>query len=121
MAGSYRVGPGETKATHAIPASAVGMARQQPPFRNPPMKRVSVAILLLVASSAFGANFSAADVPGIRLRQAGKIVIRNDGDTITAYRFSCTIPQALLPLRTVHALRTVSYGSVLFDANVRVR
>lgn len=85
------------------------------------MRRFFGAVLLLAASSAFGSNFSAADVPGTRLRQSGRIVIRNDGDTITAYRFSGNIRQALLTLRSVHALRTVSFGPVLFDANVRVR
>jgi soluble lytic murein transglycosylase-like protein len=85
------------------------------------MRRFFTAVLLLAASSAFGANFSAADVPGTRLRQSGRIVIRNDGDTITAYRFSGNIRQALLTLRSAHALRTASFGPVLFDANVRVR
>ncbi len=85
------------------------------------MKRFFATVLLLAASSAFGANFSATDVPGTRLRQSGRIVIRNDGDTITAYRFSGNIRQALLTLRSVHVPRSVSYGPVLFDANVRVK
>ena len=84
------------------------------------MRRFFGAVLLLAASSAFGANFSAAEVPGTRLRQSGRIVIRNVGNTITAYRFSGSIRQALLILRSTRTLHTTPYGAVLFDASTRV-
>ena len=84
------------------------------------MRRISAVLLLVAATSALGANFSASDVPGARARRPGRIAIRNDGNTITAYRFSGNIRQALLTLRSERALRTTPYGPVLFDATGRI-
>jgi soluble lytic murein transglycosylase-like protein len=84
------------------------------------MRRILAAVTLVAAHSMLGANFSASDVPGIRVRQPGRIVIRNDGNTITAYRFAGNIRQALLTLRSASALRTTPYGPVLFDATGRI-
>jgi soluble lytic murein transglycosylase-like protein len=75
---------------------------------------------MVAGSSAFGANFSASDLPGMRVKQPGRIVIRNEGNTITAYRFSGNIRQALLTLRSERALHTTAYGTVLFDATGRI-
>jgi soluble lytic murein transglycosylase-like protein len=69
---------------------------------------------------AFGAEFSAADVPGIGVRQPGRIVIRNRGNTITAWRFFGNIHEALLTLRSVRTLHTTPYGAVLFDSSPRL-
>ena len=46
-------------------------------------------------AGGYGAGFSAADVPGVGIRQPGKVVISNRGRTITAYRFFGNIREAL--------------------------
>ncbi len=85
------------------------------------MKRLfPAAVLLVAATAASGADFSAADVPGIGVRQPGKIVIRNRGNTITAWRFFGNIHEALLTLHSVRTVRTTPYGSVLFDSSARL-
>src|SRR3954449_1610258 len=85
-----------------------------------PMKRILGALALLTASAALGADFSASDVPGIGIKRPGRIVIRNHGNTITAYRFFGDIRQALLTLHSTRALHTNAYGAVLFDGSARV-
>ena len=79
-----------------------------------------VAVLLSAANAAHGAGFSAADVPGVGLRQPGKVSIRSHGNTITAYRFFGDIREALFSLRSIRSLRTNPYGPVLFDSKARV-
>jgi soluble lytic murein transglycosylase-like protein len=79
-----------------------------------------LAVLLSAATAAHGAGFSAADVPGVGLRQPGKVRISNHGNTITAYRFFGNIREALFSLRSVRSLRTNAYGPVLFDSKARV-
>lgn len=85
------------------------------------MKRfLLLAVLVASATGALGADFSAADVPGAGLKQPGKVVIRNRGNTITAYHFFGNIRQALFSLRSVRALRTNAYGPVLFETSSHV-
>jgi soluble lytic murein transglycosylase-like protein len=79
------------------------------------------AAVLLVAASAAGGNFSAADVPSAHFHQTGKVVIRNDGRSITAYRFFGDIRESLLSLRSVRtAMHYTPFGAALFDSNARV-
>ena len=80
------------------------------------------ALALFAAGTAFAdGRFSAADVPGAKIRQPGKVVIRNSGASITAYRFFGNIREALFSLRTSPArLRTTPYGPVLFDSTARL-
>jgi soluble lytic murein transglycosylase-like protein len=90
-------------------------------LRDPLMKRLFLAaVLVAFATAVTAADFSAADVPGIGVRQQGKIVIRNRGNTITAWRFFGNIRQALLTLRSVRSLHTSPYGPVLFNSSARL-
>ena len=76
------------------------------------MKRILAAAAMLVASAAFAdGRFSAADVPGAGIRQPGKVVIRNSGATITAYRFLGNISQALYA-NALSLNRLLAYGIV---------
>jgi soluble lytic murein transglycosylase-like protein len=77
------------------------------------------ALALFAASTAFaGGRFSAADVPNAKIRQQGKVVIRNSGSSITAYRFFGNIREALFSLRASRAsLRTTPFGPVLYNSN----
>ncbi len=86
------------------------------------MKGMLLAVAIAAATSAFAeGRFSAADVPQAGIRQPGRIVIRNSGASITAYRFFGNLREALFSLRTSPArLRTTSYGAVLYDSSARV-
>lgn len=79
------------------------------------------AAVLLAASSAVAADFSAADVPNAHIRQPGRVVIRNDGRSITAYHFFGDIREALFSLRSKPlALRFNPFGATLFQSNARI-
>jgi soluble lytic murein transglycosylase-like protein len=86
------------------------------------MKRFLAAAAMLAATAAFAdGRFSAADVPGAKIRQPGKVVIRNSGASITAYHFFGNIREALFSLRSSPArLRTTPFGSVLYDSSARL-
>jgi soluble lytic murein transglycosylase-like protein len=73
-----------------------------------------------VAASAAGGGFSAKDVPSAHIRQHGRVVIRNDGRSITAYRFFGEIREALFTLRSVRALHCTPFGAALFDSSAHV-
>jgi soluble lytic murein transglycosylase-like protein len=87
--------------------------------RYSPVKKLLAVPLLLAAASAYAgeASFVASDVSGARLRQQGKIVISNRGNTITAFRFFGDIREALFSLRSVPQVARHPYGAVLFDSS----
>lgn len=86
------------------------------------MRRLITAAAMLVATAAMAeGRFSAADVPGAGIRQPGKIVIRNSGASITAYRFFGDIKEALFSIRASRAkLRTTPFGPAVFDSSARM-
>ena len=86
------------------------------------MRRLLAAVAMLVASAAFAdGRFSAADVPGAGIHQAGKVVISNSGTTITAYHFFGNIHQALFSIRSTPArLHTTPFGAAVYDSGARV-
>ena len=63
-------------------------------------------------------SFSAADVPKAKLK-SGKIVVSNDANRITAYRFADNIREALVSLRSFRVAANPFGGSV-FNSNARV-
>lgn len=69
------------------------------------------------ASSAFCATkLVAGDLPGVGVRHRGKIVIKNDRNSISAVQFDGDIQRALVKLRSVRTnLNYRPYGSVLYD------
>ncbi|HEY3054453.1 MAG TPA: lytic transglycosylase domain-containing protein [Thermoanaerobaculia bacterium] len=84
-------------------------------------KTIVIAVTLLSATlaSADERKFSAADVPAARIKQNGRIVISNDSNHITAFRFFDNIREALVSVRTLRSLVTHATGSV-FDSNARL-
>jgi soluble lytic murein transglycosylase-like protein len=80
------------------------------------------ALALLAAGPVFAdSRFSAADVPSAKIRQPGKVVIRNSGASITAYHFFGNIREALFSLRSSPAhLRTTPFGPALYDSSARL-
>jgi soluble lytic murein transglycosylase-like protein len=83
------------------------------------VRRLLLIAPLLVAAVAHADDhrFSAADVPAAGIRKPGKVIIRNDGNSITAYRFFGNIREALVTLRSSRGLAYQPYGGVVFDSN----
>lgn len=83
-------------------------------------KAIVIALTLLSATvaRADGRKFSAADVQLAKgSKSTGKIVISNDGASITAVRFFGNIREALVSIRSLPHLVTHGFGSVLFDSS----
>ena len=79
------------------------------------VKKLFVVSMVLAASSTFGSErgFNAADVPQVKLN--GRIVISNDANSITAYRFFNNIAEALVKLRATrvtHQTHALTAGTV---------
>ena len=87
------------------------------------MKKLLVVPLLVAAASAYAGegSFVASSVPAAKLRNDGKIVISNSGNTITAFRFFGDIRQALFSLRSKPQVAKHAYGAVLFDSSAALQ
>ncbi len=82
-----------------------------------PMKRLFVfALLASAATVRADALFSAADVPGAGIHKGGRIVISNDGRSITAYHFFGNIREALVSLKSSRSFAYHPFGATLFDS-----
>jgi len=82
------------------------------------MKQLFAVAAMLMATAAFAADrsFSAADAPGIGIKHTGRIVIRNDERSITAYHFFGSVREALLSLQSAR-IHYTSFGSAVYDSN----
>lgn len=81
------------------------------------------SFICLAAASAFAdsSRFSAADVrAGLGIKRQGRIVIRNDEQSITAYSFFGNVSKALVTLRTSKTLRYAAFGSSVYDSSAQV-
>ncbi len=80
-----------------------------------------LAILTAAVARADARKFSAADVPShLGMKHTGKIVISNNGTSITASRFFGNIREALVSIRSLPSLVTRNFGSVLFDSSATI-
>ena len=79
------------------------------------MNKLFACVLVLAATSAIADDhrFSAADVPQVKLK--GKIVIKNDATSISAYRFFNNVAEALVKLR---ATRPESQARAFTDGSI---
>jgi soluble lytic murein transglycosylase-like protein len=77
-----------------------------------------IAVVLLAASATAHAEgrFSAADVPGAGIRRTGRVMIQNDGHSITAYRFFGDIREAIVSLRSTRSFAYRPFGAAVFDS-----
>jgi soluble lytic murein transglycosylase-like protein len=73
-----------------------------------------VGAALLFAANAHATGFSAADVRGVGIRHPGKIVIRNDAKSITAFRFFDDVREALVSLASVQ-MRVNPFGNAVYN------
>ena len=82
------------------------------------MKITMLVAALLMASAAYAADgrFSAADVPGAGLKHPGRIVIRNDERSITAYHFFGNLREALLTLKSMRPVAYTPFGSAVYNS-----
>ncbi len=87
-----------------------------------PSYRIPALFMILIATSAVAdsSRFSAKDVPGFGIKQQGRVVIRNDERSITAYRFFGNVREALVTLRTSRTLNYSPFGASIFDSSARV-
>ena len=85
------------------------------------MRVLSLAAALLVASSVTAeVRFSAADVPKARIKQSGRVVVQNQGRTITAYHFFGDIRQALMSLTSASTLHFNPFGPAVYQSDARL-
>jgi soluble lytic murein transglycosylase-like protein len=76
-------------------------------------------VVLAVSAQADGRKFSAADLPNVKIKP-GKIVIKNDSQRITAFRFFNDIREALFSLRTTRKIVANPFGGTLFNSQARL-
>jgi soluble lytic murein transglycosylase-like protein len=85
------------------------------------MKQLFAVAALLIAGSAFASgHFTASEAPGFGIKHPGRIVIRNDARSITAFRFFGNLREALVTLKSSRALAYSAYGSSVFNSAARV-
>jgi len=99
------------------------MLPPQVSFRDCFMKmRYVIAVTLLVATPlAAGERRFTAAATGAKLKQPGKVVIKNDDRAITAYRFFGNIREALVSLRSTRALSTRAFGASVYDSRANAK
>ena len=80
------------------------------------MIKITAALaIVLTAATARAEHFSASDVPGAGIRQPGKIVIRNDQKSITAFRFFDNVRQALVSLKSLR-IGLTPFGDAVYNS-----
>ncbi|HYS55884.1 MAG TPA: lytic transglycosylase domain-containing protein [Thermoanaerobaculia bacterium] len=84
--------------------------------------RILATVTFFIAGSAFAdGHFSASDLrSGLGIKKQGRIVIRNDERSITAYSFFGNVSKALVSLRTSRSLRYASFGDSVYDSSAQV-
>ena len=86
------------------------------------VKKLFVACLFVAvgAHAADDRAFVATDVPGIGIHHTGKVVIRNTGNTITAWRFFGDVREALVSLTTSRSMVYHPYGGTVFNGGAPI-
>jgi soluble lytic murein transglycosylase-like protein len=82
-----------------------------------------IALTLALATAAYAdeRRFTASALPSARLKKAGRVVISNDSNSITAYRFFGNIRESLVSLRSLRVLATNPFGRAVYDSRASVR
>ena len=83
-----------------------------------------MAVALLLTSTVLRAEerrFSASALPrNVAVKKAGRVVISNDANSISAFRFFGDIRQSLFSLRSLPKAMTHSFGDTVFNSNARL-
>jgi len=84
--------------------------------------RIVIAVTLAALAATAGADdgrFTASLVPAAHIRKPGRIVIRNDQNTITAFRFFGDIREALVTLKS-RRVAARAFEAKVFDSSAHV-
>jgi soluble lytic murein transglycosylase-like protein len=105
-----------------------GMLQARAPFRARLMKITNVIAVTFALATTFSVaaddlrRFTASAVPMTKFRKPGKVVVSNDGNSITAWRFfGDNIRESLVSLRSSRVLATRSYGSVVYNSGASAK
>lgn len=92
-----------------------------PSLREKHMRKITFLAVGLIAATttAHATGFSAADVKGVGIRQPGKIVIRNDQKSITAFRFFDNVRQAIVSLTSAR-IRFTPFGNSIYNSRAAI-
>ena len=82
---------------------------------------IAVTLLLAASAAADERRFTASSIPAAGLKKPGRVVISNDGRSITAWRFFGNIREALVSLRSVRTFAMRSYGPVVYDSRASAK
>ena len=85
------------------------------------IRLIVVAGLLLAATSLVAqdrSRFTAASIPGAKLKKPGKVVVSNDHSSIRAYHFHGNIREALVTLRSLRVAARQARAAA-FDVNAK--
>lgn len=85
--------------------------------------KITVTFALLLAAVSLHADdrkFSAATVPGAGIHKPGRIMIRNDAKSITAFHFFGDVQEALVSLRSMRSLALKPFGGSVFNSSATV-
>lgn len=82
---------------------------------------IAVTLLLAASAAADERRFTASSIPATGLKKPGRVVISNDGRSITAWRFFGNIREALVSLRSVRTFAMRSYGPVVYDSRASAK
>ncbi|MEO8380528.1 MAG: lytic transglycosylase domain-containing protein [Acidobacteriota bacterium] len=83
------------------------------------MKIGNVILVTLLLASSVAADerrFTASALPSTGLKKPGRVVISNDGRSITAWHFFGNIREALVSLRSIRTFSMRAYGPVVYDS-----
>ena len=82
---------------------------------------IALTLLVCVTATADERKFTASSVNGARLKKSGRVVVKNDHRSITAYRFFGNIREALVSLRSTRRLAMNSFGPSVFDSRAAAK
>jgi len=106
-----------------FPPANNNAAKMEGPYFMKTSYRILAILTILVPTNLFadGSRFTASSLPaGLGIKKQGRIVIRNDERSITAYSFFGNVSKALVSLRTSNTLRYASYGSSVYDSSAQL-
>jgi soluble lytic murein transglycosylase-like protein len=84
-------------------------------------KVIAVTLLFAASVAADERRFTASSIPATGLKKPGRVVISNDGHSITAWRFFGNIREALVSLRSVRTFAMRSYGPAVYDSTASAK
>jgi len=82
---------------------------------------IAVTLMLAASAAADERRFTASSIPATGLKKPGRVVISNDGRSITAWRFFGNIREALFSLRSARTFAMRPFGPVVYDSRASAK